>query len=320
MALRLSRRHWMTGTACLGAGLLGCSPPPAELRVGAINFAGYEFMFLAERLGWLAGTPVRLVEMRANTDTVRALALGRLEAAALTLDETLNALSEGIPLKVVMVFDLSAGADAVVARAPLRQPADLKGRRVGVEDSAVGAVMLAALLEAGGLTPADVHKVSVPLPSSAEAYRSGKVDAVVTAEPWASSLRAEGAATVFDSRAIPGRIVDVLVAREDALQSHSVALQHLMRAHFRALAHFRAHPMDTAPYMAQRLQMPPAEVPNAFQGLELPDAAANRALLGPQGHVVRGLPALAELLKAQGLLARPVAHEALVDPSWVQTL
>lgn len=322
MTLRLNRRHWMAGTASLGLGasLLGCSPPQPALRVGAIQFAGYEFMFLAEQLGWLPQGQVRLVEMRSSSETLRALTLGRLEAAALTLDEALNGLSGGIPLKVVAVFDVSAGADVVMARAPLKTPADLRGRRIGVEDSAVGAVMLAALLEAGGLSPADIQKVATTLPGSADTFRSGTVDAVVTAEPWASALRAEGALPVFDSKAIPGRIVDVLVAREDALATHGPGLTALLRGHFRALSHYRAQPLDMAPGMAKRLQLEPEAVPSAFLGLDLPDIAANRALLGANGSVRSGLPALVALLRAQGLLNREVDTSQFVDDRWVREL
>jgi len=312
----------MSTTACLGLGALGvgCSAPPAALRVGAIVFPGYEFLFLAEQMGWLNEAPVHLVEMQTNTDTLRALALGRLEAAALTLDEALTGLSEGIPLRVVAVLDVSAGADVVLARPPAHDAADLRGRRVGVEDSAVGALMLAAVLEAAGLGVGDIQKVPMALSSSVEAYRSRQVDALVTAEPWASTLRAEGAQAVFDSRAIPGRIVDVLAVRADALPARAPGLTQLLRGHFRALAHFRAQPVAASALLAPRLQIPAEAVPGAFQGLDLPDLKANRALLAPNGSVRQGLGSLVPLLQAQGLMAREVDTGPFLDPRWLQGL
>jgi NitT/TauT family transport system substrate-binding protein len=54
--------------------------------VGSIVFPGYESLFLAREAGLLEERQVRLIELLANTDTLRALAAGQLEAAALTLD------------------------------------------------------------------------------------------------------------------------------------------------------------------------------------------------------------------------------------------
>jgi NitT/TauT family transport system substrate-binding protein len=198
----LPRRHWLATAAGLSLGLGGCRAPLPPLRLGAIPFAGYSFLFLAEELGLLDGHQVQLKELRSTTDVMRALATGRLEAAALTLDEVLTGLQGGLQLKVVAVLDQSAGADAVMARPGLHHPADARGRRVAVESSAVGALMLAAFLDVAGLAPSDVEQVRVALPDSAEAFRNGRADLVVTAEPWASQLEAEGAcSTAARSRA-----------------------------------------------------------------------------------------------------------------------
>lgn len=320
MLYGLSRRRWLMGAGLLALGAAGCSVPQAPLRVGTIVFPGYEFLFLAEQLGLLNDASVRLVEMHSNTDNLRALAMGRLEAATLTLDEALTGLSNGIPLRVVMVMDVSAGADVVMARAPISTPGDLRGRRVGVEDSAVGALMLAAVLQAGGLAVGDVTRVPVVLPRTGEVFRSGEVDAVVTAEPWASQLQADKAVRLFDSKAIPGRIVDVLAVREDAFATHAAPLERLMRSHFQALAYFRQSAADAALRMAPRLQVAPEAVPGTFLGLDLPDLQANIRLLTGSGGLASSLPEMVELLHAQGLLQRRVAADQLLDPRWLEAL
>ncbi len=313
----LSRREWMLAAA--GLGLAGCQPPPPVLRLGAIPFVGYSFLFLAEALGLFDAKQVRMKELRSNTDVMRALATGRLEAAALTLDEVLTGVQGGLALKVIAVLDQSAGADAVMARPPLRSAAELRGRRVAVESSAAGALMMAALLESAGLRAADVEQVRVALPDTAEAYRQGRADAVVTAEPWASQLEAEGARRIFDSRAIPGRIVDVLVVRSDVLVTQSAQVRAAVDGHFQALARYQADPAAHAVQLALRLQLPPEQIAQAFSGLDLPDRDANQALLAPDGAVSAALPALAALLQAQGLIdGGDLDTSSLIDPRWVQ--
>ncbi len=306
-------------SAALGslAGLSACQAPDLPFRVGAIAFAGYEFLFLARHLGLLQDSGVRLIDMRSSTDVIRALATRRLEAAALTLDEVLAAVHDGVPLKVVLVLDASAGADAVMGRPPIDEASDAIGHRVGVEGSAVGALMLASFLAAGVLTPADIEQVPVPLQHSAEAYLSGQVDVVVTAEPWATQLAKAGAKRLFDSRAIPGRIVDVLAVRSDVLPAQGAALQRLVNGHFAALSRYTRQPEAVTPVMAERLGLAPSEVALSFQGLELPDLLRNQAMLRPGGDIAKGLPKLAELLLRQGLVDAPVETHNLIDARWL---
>ena len=84
------RRAWLAALA--GGTLLGgCSPPHRPLRIGTIVFPGYELLFLARAMGWLNPGQVRLIELQSSSDSVRAQAAGKLEAAQLTMDELMAA-------------------------------------------------------------------------------------------------------------------------------------------------------------------------------------------------------------------------------------
>jgi len=282
----LRRRSALAWLACapLASTLTACSAPVAPLRVGVIVFPGYELLFLARALGLIDSARVRLVEMRTNTDTIRALVSSQLEAAAMTLDELMTARADGVDLRAVMVFDISAGADVVLARDTVTL-ANLAGKRIGVEDGAMGAVMLTALLESAGLKLDQITKVPVTLDRSEEALRRGRVDAVVTADPWASKLEKAGAKRIFDSTAIPGRIVDVLAVRSDAIQTHAAALQHLTAAYFSGQRFWLKSPLEASGHMAPRLGMDPADVPGLFRGLQLPDVRQNAEMLRSGGSL-----------------------------------
>lgn len=112
-----ARRQWL---ACAAAALLptlgACTAPLSAMRVGSIVFPCYEYLFLARELGLLDEKRVRLVELRVNTDTLRALATGQLEAAALSLDELMAARADGVDLRAVLVFDVADGANVLAVR------------------------------------------------------------------------------------------------------------------------------------------------------------------------------------------------------------
>ena len=128
----MSRRRALTYLTVAAAlpWVTGCADPPSPLNVGTIVFPGYELLFLAREQGLLPEPGIRLVELLSSTDNLRLLASGRLQAATLTLDEVLTARADGLDLRVVLVLDVSAGADAVMVKPHVRGLSDLAGKRI----------------------------------------------------------------------------------------------------------------------------------------------------------------------------------------------
>lgn len=304
--------------ACLAALLLsltalsGCQQAEQPLRVGTNIWVGYESLYLAQSKGYLDGSPIQLITMHNATEVKQSLREGTLEAATLTLDETLGLVQDGIDLEVVLVMDTSNGADVLMARPEIAALHDLKGKRVGVESTAVGALMLQAALDAAGLAPTDVEVVDMGIHEHFAAYREGRVDAVVTFEPVRSELLKVGARVLFDSSRIPGRVIDVLVTRPAVAQRHEAALKKLVAGHFRALGDLRDSPVEAAATMTRRQGMSAEEIVAAYEGLTIPDLAANRRYLAPGESPLRGSArSLARLMLDKGLLQRPVDVERL---------
>ncbi|MEW6691212.1 MAG: ABC transporter substrate-binding protein [Pseudomonadota bacterium] len=297
----LSRRGFLAKLAASALLLGGCAPRP-PLRVAVHPWVGYEPMFLARQHGWLDAGLVRLVETPSATDSLHLLGSGLVEAAALTLDEVLRARALGVPLTVPMVFDVSAGADGVLARHPMHL-ADLAGARIGVEQSAVGALMLAALLERGGLAADQVQLVSLGFHEHAAAWRAGRIDALITFEPALSELEAEGAVRLFDSRALPDTIVDVLAVHPSTLVHHRAALQHLVEATLRAVHDLALNRMDAAYRIGARLRQRPETVLAGLRGLQLTDLGHNRRLLeGSHPLLLERAREVAAILQGAGIL------------------
>lgn len=293
----------------LGLGLLPCLAgclSSSPLLVASHAWPGYELLFLAAREGWLASGEARLLETASASASLAALADGRVDAAALTLDEVLLARSRGLDLSVVLVFDISNGADVLLARPHLTQLADLAGLRIGAETSAVGALMLHHALRAGGLAREQVHVVPATVDLHERLWESGAVDALISFEPTAARLVARGARRLFDSRALPETIFDVLAVRNDRIGPREGMVEAVVAAHFRALAHLRHNPLDAAYRMAARLGLKGPEVLDVFSVLELPDLALNRRYLGAATSPFRdaALRVQAVMLEAD-LLPRP---------------
>jgi NitT/TauT family transport system substrate-binding protein len=291
---------------------------PPLTRVGCIVWIGYEPLFLARDLGFLDPRRLRLVEMPSNTSSLMLLATGDLEAATLTLDECLLAREGGVDLRVILVFDYSAGADVVMARPEIVRLKDLKGRRIGIEETAASGLVLAKLLEHARLAPLDVEKVALTSGRQIEAYRNNQVDALVSWEPFATQLETHGARRLFDSRAIPGLLVDVLVARTDALDAAPDNFRELVARHFQAQEHLHSVPDDALRHMAPRLRLSDADMRTALQGIRMLDRNANRDWLqGVNPSLKAAAAQLGQTMRTLDLLQRAPDVRDLADPRFL---
>lgn len=264
-------------------GLNACSEPPAApMRIGTNVWPGYEPLYLARELGYL-GTAVHLVEHTSASQTLRDFRNGVLDAAALTLDEVLLLAQDNRDLRIALVMDISNGADAIIAHPPIARIDDLKGKRVGVESSALGAYLLTRALEKANLTTGDIQIVSRRAHEHLLAFNTHAVDAVVTFEPTRTQLLQAGGNIIFDSTQIPDEIVDVLVVRTSYWDAHPERIETLLGNWFRALAYMATSPDTAATILAKRLRVPATEIAAIYTGLRLPDPTENRRLLISEG-------------------------------------
>ena len=296
--------------------LNGCTQQQKPLlRVASNVWPGYETLYLARSLGYYDDKEIRLVEMPSTSQVSQALRNNMIEAACLTLDEAISLIQDGIDLRVVLVMDVSHGADVVMARPGIDTLQALRGQRIGVENAAVGAVMLDAALQAGGLQTKDLTIVPLTVNEHNAAYLAGTIDAAVTFEPILSQLLQAGAHILFDSSQIPGRIVDVLVVRAEIADRYHKALKGLVTGHFRAREYLAAQPQDAEKRLAPRMGDNGLA---QFTGLRLPDLKENRNLLDgnpPRLKITAG--ELADLMLHRGLLQRAVPVDHLADPSFL---
>ncbi|MBV0932602.1 ABC transporter substrate-binding protein [Marinobacterium weihaiense] len=298
----------------LAAVLAGCLSAPAPvLKLGTNVWPGYEPLYLAREQGVLDARQVGLVELLSASEVMRAYRNGAIDAAALTLDEVITLREMGMRPVIVQVADISAGADVILARPGLTRVEDLRGRRVGVEGTALGAYMLSRALTLNGMNLNDVTPVQLEVHEHQQAFVSGSVDAVVTFDPVRSQLLEAGAVPVFDSSQIPGEIVDVLVVREQLLHSHHAQIQHLIQAWQASLVRLKADPEAAARIMATRLKLPPDEVLQGLGQLEMPGGDASAALMiGAPPVLMQQADRLASLMREHGLIQQQPDLEGLI--------
>ena len=305
------------------SGLLAALPLTAScssdssLRIGIHHWIGYSTLYLAQEFRWLPRRAM-LIEGSSSQDSLTRLLAGEVDAACLTLDEALGARANGLPLTVVLVFDVSAGADKLMVRPDITSMPALAGRRFGYEGGTLSALMLQAILAEAGLARSELQLLELPLDQQVGAWISGQVDAMISYEPTAGLIEAAGAETLFDSRRLPETIFDVLVVRDDRINARADTLRGLLVSHFQGLEHIRMNRQDAIYRVAGLQGVSPAMIEQALSGVVFPSLSANSIYLSAKNSRLRSAAEnISALMQEQGVLPRPVAIDALFSSRWL---
>ena len=254
--------------------------PESALRIGTNVWIGSEPLYLARDLGYLNPKSVQLVEYPSASEVLRAFRNQAIDGMVISLDELFVLAADGLQPRIVLVVDISHGADVVVGRAGMRSMKDLHGRRVAVESGALGAFVLSRALALNGMHASDVEVVHMESNEQPGAFAKGQVDGAVTFDPYRAELLRAGAATLFDSTRIPGEIVDLLAVRADVLEKQPKAVPGLLAGWFDAIDYLRREPQDAARRMGVRQQTSGEQFLDALKGLRIPSREENLRMLG----------------------------------------
>jgi NitT/TauT family transport system substrate-binding protein len=299
-------------TSCFG-------PPSMPLRIGANLWTGYETLFLARDLGELKGKPIRLMDFPSGTEEVRAYRNNEIDGAGLSIDQVITLAATQGDIRIIAILDYSNGGDEILARPGLTTMRDLKGRHIGVEATALGAFFLGRALEINDMTPQDVKVVSLELSDHESAYKTGRVDAVVTFGPARINLLKAGAIPLFDSAQIPGEIVDTLAVSTQAIAENAENLQTLVAGRFKALEYFNRNPADATRRMARRTQVKPEEMLQAFRLLKQPSLEGNVTLVSQRDpSLVTSMTNFMRVMHDSGLIAKEIDPASLLDAQFVE--
>ena len=295
--------------AALAASTLGggcMREPDSPLRIGTNVWIGSEPLYLARELGRLDPAAVQLVEYPSASEVLRAFRNQAIDGMVISLDELFGLAVDGLHPRVVLVVDVSHGADVVVGRPGMRSMLDLAGKSVAVESGALGAFVLSRALALSGMQPGDVKVVHLESNEQPGAFARGQVDGAVTFDPYRTQLLKSGAVTLFDSTQIPGEIVDLLAVRASVLDKRPGAIQPLLAGWFDALDYMQRDPKDAARRMGIRQQTSGEQFLEAQRGLHVPTRDENLKMLGGATPelAVTGRRLMALMLEAKLLRSR----------------
>lgn len=207
----------------------------------------------AEGLFTKNGVNVELKYFESYTDSLNALAKGAIDANSQTLNDTLASISGGAKQTIVLVNDNSTGNDKIIAREGIVSVADLKGKKVAVEQGTVDHYLLLLALEQAGLTQRDIELTPLTTDAAAAAFVAGQVDAVGVFAPFTTTaLERPGSRAIATSVEFPGAIPDHLVLTSTLVKERPDDVQALVNTWFDILRWIKGHRDAAIEIMAER--------------------------------------------------------------------
>jgi NitT/TauT family transport system substrate-binding protein len=281
--------------------------PLTPLRLAINPWPGYEFATLAREKGFFAdeGVDVRLVELSSLGDSRRAFERGQTDGFFGTVTEVLHSREQSDrQAQIVLVCNYSDGADVVLAAPGITTPAELRGKRIGVENGSINLFVLARCLEKAGVAWSEVETVHLAAIEMPAAIAKGDVDAVVAYPPASIEILSAGTARpIFSSREIPGEIVDILAIDSEVIATRRADIDAFRRAFHRAQRFTLDHPEEAYRIMAARVRISPEDFGAALSdGIHLVDEQGQTAFLGADGTLARVVETTQRVLREIGQL------------------
>lgn len=312
---------------CGNSGGSGSSKAP--LKIAHSPWLGWFFWFVVEEKGFFEkhGVDVDLVWFPVYSDSLQALATGQVDANSQTMSDTIAPLSRGIKLRAVLVNDNSYGGDAIVVRPEINGIEDLRGKTVATELGTVDHFLLLTALAQHGMTEKDINFVNMTVNDAGPAFIGGKTDAAVLWEPFQSmAVKDGGGKVIFSSRDTPGLIPDLLVFREEVVESRADDIQKVIAAWFDAMDWYMesdANRQEGIEIMALHAEQTPEEFGAALEGVKLFTLEDNLKAFEP-GDTFEALlytgRETAEFLHGLEMIQTIPDIAPLLEPSFVRNL
>jgi NitT/TauT family transport system substrate-binding protein len=225
----------------------GCSQTQElkTMRVGMNSWPGYSIALYAKeaKLFEKRGLNVELIRFNNQQDNIRATIRGAQDMSFVPLWEVMQVDSNNDKPVIVLVADISAGSDGIVARAGIESVKDLKGKKVGVKLSTVTHLILLEALKSQQLKPEDVEIQDVSNERGLELLKAGKLDAAVVWEPSLSKTAKQiGGKVIFTTKDVDSLVIDSLVTGANTIKSNQESVTKFIMAWFDAI-----HAVNTIP-------------------------------------------------------------------------
>ena len=253
----------------------------APLKVGYSDWPGWVAWQVAIEKGWFkeAGVDVKF-DWFDYSASMEAFTAGKIDAVTMTNGDALVTGAGGGKSVMILLTDYSNGNDMIVAKPGIKSLADLKGKKVAVENGLVEHLLLLNGLKKAGMKESDVKLVNAKTNEMPQVLTAKDISAIGAWQPVAGeAMKAvPGAKPLYTSADEPGLIYDVLAVSPASLKARRADWQKVVKVWDKVVAYIEdpKTQADAVRIMAARSGISPAEYLPLLKGTKLLSLEAGR--------------------------------------------
>lgn len=296
----------------LAASVVACTPAEGAgdtITVGTLRAQPHLYTpYFYDRFA-PEGKNFEIVLFDSSSDIKNAVVSDSVDLGVTGAPSVIAGLADDQDVKIIA--SSADGGTRIVGSPEITNPQDLAGKTIGYPMGASQEILLKLTLEDLGIDPnQDVTLVNLPFSEMANAYTSGQIDAMSSAEIGPSVAMEAGAVDIVSPYDTPvGEVNIVLAATGDFVAEDPDLAQAVVDTHIQASEYMAANPDEWAAGLVEEFGMDPAVVDRAIENVT------------PRWELDAGyqeqVSALAEQMLAFGQISGNVDTSTAVDSTFV---
>lgn len=314
----------VSGCAAVSTPSAPAETGPVKVRIGMQPWIGYGPWYIAQEKGFFApyGIDAELVDFVTDTEVNAAFASGNMDVANVATHTAIKLFANDVALQVVLLEDVSTGADAILAPSAIASVTDLAGKTVAYEEGSTSDLLLNYALAQNNLSLSDINPAPMPAADAGAALIAGQVDAAVTYEPYISEAIHQNGdiQKLYTAAERSGLISDVLAARTQFAEENPDVMRNLLKVWGAGVDYLRANPEEGRAIIAKAVGSTPEELQTAFEGVAFYNLDENiQFLTGQSANAAAVFNDVQNIALAIGLIDQPIDLNQMINANYLLT-
>ena len=301
---------------------LGHTPELQPLKIGITTWPGFDVVRYAKTADLFKkhGLEVELLQFENQQDSARAVIRGSLDAAFVSLWDVVQVDPGNDKPAVIMVTNISHGADGIVTQPSIKSVEALRGKRVGAKLGTVNHLILLEALKLHRIKPAEVTIEDVSNESAVELMAKGELDGAVIWEPLLSDTAKKTKGNiVYTTKEIDSLVIDTLVSRSTTVTAKKAEFTRFVSTWLDVMRAVDLQPKAVYEQVAQQMGQNGASFGKDYAGLKKGDISLQQRMFQSQGGLKQAIVLMAQLLKEDPRAGRAPREDIEINAEPVTT-
>ena len=299
-----------------------------KLKIAYSDWPGWVAWEIGIKKDWFAaaGVNVEFVWMD-YVASMEAYGAGQVDAVCMTNGDALVTGATAKPSVAIVINDFSNGNDMFIGAPGIEGVADLKGKKVGLEEGFVPHLLVLKALESNGMAESDITIVNTPTDKTPQVLKTGEVSAICAWQPnsGAALKEVDGSKPIFTSANVPGLICDCLCVSPESLKSNKEDWAKVVKVWYDIVEFLKdeANTEEALQILSARVNLKPDEYEPFLEGTYILtlDEALKVWEKGEGLDSIYGSSKVSDAFNVKyEVYESAVSYESYFDPSFTQAL